>query len=127
MEERRENEVVSGETAASQGFTDDFVIGEGFAINENATPSLSAKSKKKKSSVWKTVKPIIWILSIIIIPIIIAGSALLVVFEYLGLGKSGNECVIEIAEGTPTIQIAQQLKDEGAIVSPVRCKWEPAK
>ncbi len=115
MEENRDN--INNETSP-QSFSDDFVIGEGFAIDETVPKESVQRSKtKKKGSTWKTIKPIIWILSIIIIPVIIAGTALLVVFEYLGLAKSGGECVLEIAQGTPTVQIAQQLKDEGAINS----------
>lgn len=97
-------------------FTDDFVIGEGFAID--ATPSeTKGSARKKKKSTWQTIKPVVWIVSIIAVSVFLAGGILLAGAEYLGLGKSGGDCIVEISQGTSTIEIAQKLKSEGAINS----------
>lgn len=97
-------------------FTDDFVIGEGFAID--ATPSeTKGSARKKKKSTWQTIKPVVWIVSIIAVSVFLAGGILLAGAEYLGLGKSGGDCIVEIPQGTSTIEIAQKLKNEGAINS----------
>ena len=115
MEENKDFENLS--ETSKQSFSDDFVIGEGFAIDETPQQVNTTKQKKKKGSAWKTAKPIIWVVSIIVVSVALAGTILLAGAEYLGLAKSGGECVLEIAQGTSTIEIAQKLKDEGAINS----------
>ena len=44
--------------------------------------------------------------------------------EPLNAGKIAELCGIDRKEVDKAMK---QLKDEGTIVSPVRCKWEPAK
>lgn len=44
--------------------------------------------------------------------------------EPMNAGKIAELCGLDRKEVDKAMK---QLKDEGAIVSPVRCKWEPAK
>ncbi len=102
----------------AKAFSDDFVIGEGFSISEvSYEPPVNVTQKRKKKTK-NTVKSVIWVVSIILISTILAGSLFLVGAEFLGLGIGrGQTCVIDVQPGASTSQIAQQLKDANAINS----------
>ncbi len=90
---------------------DDFIIGEGFEIYNGEPPK---KVKKEKVAL----KSILWILAIVVISVGLAFVTVIGVFDYLGIGPGrGNEIVLEIKQGSSTRQIAEQLKDTGAIKS----------
>ncbi len=77
-----------------------------------------SSSKKKKKRGAKGLKTTIWILVIFAISIILAFGILLVISEFLGIGfNKGNKCVVEIEKGMSTAEIAEELKEEGAISS----------
>lgn len=96
---------------------DDFVIGKGFEVDNTAIAQTEAR-RKKNSSV-NTVKNIIWVVSIFVVSIAAAFLLIYVGADYLGIGFGrGEECVIEIAPGSATVQIAEQLKESGAVKCP---------
>ena len=99
---------------------DDFVIGKGFSINEEAHEVKAPVKHKKKSKVPAGVKTVIWVFSIIIVSVGLAFGIIFVTADYLGIGFGrGKDCVIEIEKGTPTVKIAQKLKESGAVKIPV--------
>ncbi len=101
-----------------KAFSDDFVIGEGFSISEASYEPPKQDTKKRKKKAKNTVKSVIWVVSIILISTLLAGTVFLVGAEYLGLGVGrGQTCVIDIEPGASTTEIAQQLKDANAINS----------
>lgn len=79
------------------------------------------KDKKKKSKHQKNkrksiIKSIIWIVAIILISVLLAGTLIIGTGEYLGIGPGrGKEVVVEIEQGMSTRQIATRLKESGAI------------
>ncbi len=101
-----------------KAFSDDFVIGEGFSISEASYEPPKQDTKKRKKKAKNAVKSVIWVVSIILISTLLAGTVFLVGAEYLGLGVGrGQTCVIDIEPGASTTEIAQQLKDANAINS----------
>ena len=108
---------------------DDFVIGKGFVIDGEAdgkilpqkhTKAKKGKKKKKKSGMPVAVKAIIWILSILIVSGGLAYGIIFAAADYMGLGFArGAQCEIQIEKGASTAQIAEQLKDCGAIKMPL--------
>ena len=112
------NKPLENENEGQKAFNDDFVIGEGFSISEVSYEPPKQDSKKRKNKAKNTVKSIIWVVSIILISTLLAGSVFLVGAEYLGLGIGrGQSCVIDIKPGASTTEIAQQLKEANAINS----------
>lgn len=118
MSENNLNENTNAENQKS--FSDDFVIGEGFSISEVPdTPPVKATEKRKKKTK-NTIKSVIWVVSIVLVSVLLAGSVFLVGAEYLGLGIGrGKTCVIDVKPGASTAEIAQQLKDANAINSAI--------
>ncbi len=116
MSENNLNENKKEESQKS--FSDDFVIGEGFSISEVSYESPQKTAEKRKKKTKNTVKSVIWVVSIVLISVLLAGSVFLIGAEYLGLGIGrGKTCVIDVKPGAPTSEIAQQLKDANAINS----------
>ena len=112
------NKPLENENEGQKAFNDDFVIGEGFSISEVSYEPPKQDSKKRKKKAKNTVKSVIWVVSIILISTLLAGSVFLVGAEYLGLGIGrGQSCVIDIKPGASTTEIAQQLKEANAINS----------
>ena len=99
---------------------DDFIIENGFklAAEEEIYTKNKKKSKVKKGN--SIGKNIAWILSIIIVAvwlgmgIIYAGSD----FTGIGFGR-GDDTTMDIKMGTPAAEIAEQLKDSGAVKIPM--------
>lgn len=78
------------------------------------------KNKKKKPKVTGKIKTLVWVLVICVISVALAAFILLFSSEYLGIGiNRGKECVLEIEKGMSTRQIAAELKESGAISSPL--------
>ena len=114
------NKPLENENEGQKAFNDDFVIGEGFSISEVSYEPPKQDSKKRKKKAKNTVKSVIWVVSIILISTLLAGSVFLVGAEYLGLGIGrGQSCVIDIKPGASTTEIAQQLKEANAINSAI--------
>jgi len=112
------NKPIENESEVQKAFSDDFVIGEGFSISEVSYEPPKQDSKKRKKKAKNTAKSIIWVVSIILVSTLLAGSVFLIGAEYLGLGIGrGQSCVIDVKPGASTSQIAQQLKDANAINS----------
>lgn len=112
------NRPIENENESQKAFSDDFVIGEGFNISEVSYEPPQEATKKRKKKAKNTVKSVIWVVSIILISTLLAGSVFLVGAEYLGLGIGrGQTCVIDVKPGASTTEIAQQLKDANAINS----------
>ena len=94
---------------------DDFIIGKGFDIEE--TNPIKPKNRKKKNG---NLRSVIWIVSIIVVSIGLAIGIIYAGADFMGLGFGrGDDCVLEIAEGTPTVKIAEQLKECGAVKIPM--------
>lgn len=99
---------------------EDYVIGKGFEITEHEATVSSGKSKRDKHSKGSSpVKTIIWILSIIVVSIGLALGVIYAGADYMGIGFGrGKDCVIEIEQGMSTSQIAERLKEAGAVKLP---------
>ncbi len=96
---------------------DDFVIGKGFNVSEPETKAHKKKRAKKGSSI---IKNIIWILSIIVVSVALAGSVIMGLFDYVGLGFGRGEAVqVDIPYGSSTVAIAEKLEESGAVKMPI--------
>lgn len=96
---------------------DDFVIGKGFNVSEPETKAHKKKKAKKGSSI---IKNIIWILSIIVVSVALAGSVIMGLFDYVGLGFGRGEAVqVDIPYGSSTVAIAEKLEESGAVKMPI--------
>lgn len=102
---------------------DDYVIGKGFELQDISNNSANTKSKKKKKKKSGDIlKTIIWILSIIIVSLGLAFSIIYAGADYMGIGFGRNankKCEVNIAMGTPSSQIAEQLGEIGAVKLPI--------
>ena len=102
---------------------DDYVIGKGFELQDISSNSANTKSKKKKKKKSGGIlKTIIWILSIIIVSLGLAFSIIYAGADYMGIGFGRNankKCEVNIAMGTPSSQIAEQLGESGAVKLPI--------
>jgi len=97
---------------------DDFIIGKGFSLSEET--EMTETTKKKKKSKNSVVKNIIWILSIIIVSFGLAFGVIYAGADFMGIGFGrGEDVEMDINMGTPTSQIAEQLKDSGAVKIPM--------
>lgn len=96
---------------------DEFVIGEGFVVDETAyTPKEPKKPKKhKKKGVGDALLNIFGIISV---SVILAFVCVLFIFEYVGIGfNRGHSVSLEVPEGASTIWIANELKEKNCINS----------
>ena len=97
---------------------EDFKLDNGFVINEDEDQTKVKTKRKKKSK--NGLKTAIWIVSIIIVSVGIAVGAIYAGADYLGLGFGrGGNCTVEIEKGSPTITIADKLKESGAVKIPI--------
>ena len=99
--------------------TDDFVIGKGFEIGENAEEDKPQKKKSKHSGGHSLIKTLVWVLCIVIVSVGLAFGVIYAGADYMGLGFGrGENADIEIEMGTPAAEIAEQLKESGAVKIP---------
>ncbi len=116
-------------TEVKTGVYDDFnyLLGEnGFDILEEPEPvyrsdkpkkSRKNKTRKKMARGFKTA---IWIVSILIISVCLAGLLILTAVEILGIGPNkGDTVTIVVEKGMSTSDIANELKDQGVINSAI--------
>lgn len=97
---------------------DDFIIGQGFQLQEVDLPQKPQKSPKKKKGK-NTIKSIAWVVMIFVVAIALAFTIIYVGADYMGIGFGrGEEVTIEIPQGTPTAKIAEILEDSGAVKVP---------
>ena len=114
-------------SGAPDGF-DDFVIGKGFDLSghaeeeagqeEPASAPGGAKPKKKKKRRHRWVSVVIWVSVVLIISVGFAGGLILTMSDLLGLGKD-SICQVTITPGMSTEEIANELKEQGAIRYPL--------
>ena len=99
--------------------TDDFVIGKGFEIGENAEEDKPSKKRKKHSGGHSLIKTLVWVLCIVIVSVGLAFGVIYAGADYMGIGFGrGENADIEIEMGTPAAEIAEQLKESGAVKIP---------
>lgn len=97
---------------------DDFIIGQGFQLQEVDLPEKPQKSPKKKKGK-NTIKSIAWVVMIFVVAIALAFTIVYVGADYMGIGFGrGEEVTIEIPQGTPAAKIAEILEDSGAVKVP---------
>lgn len=95
---------------------DEFIIGKGFNIEENFSDTKPKHNKKKRH----TLKSAVWVLMIFAVAICLAFSVIYVGADYIGIGFGrGNDVTIEIPQGSSTAQIADILKESGAVKSTI--------
>lgn len=101
--------------------SDDFVIGKGFEIDGGENEDNKGKKKKGRHSAGKSIiKTIIWILCIIIVSVGLAFGVIYAGADYMGIGFGrGSDVTIEIEQGMSTEQIAEELKEAGAVKIPL--------
>lgn len=102
----------------------DFIIGEGFLVDENADTVIHTDPKKiarQKSKNGKAVlSALVRIFIIIGVSLLLAFTIILFTADYLGIGiDRGHDVVVEIPQGASTIKIAELLREENAISSPL--------
>ena len=101
-------------------FEDDFVIGKGFEISEEPIMPAPKKRGAKHSAGKNTLKNIIWILCIVVVSVGLAFGIIFAGADYMGIGFGrGNDCEVVIEQGMSTGQIAEQLKECGAVKIPM--------
>ncbi len=98
---------------------DDFIIGKGFHPEvEEEQPKKRKKRKKSKGNT--VVKTVTWILSIIIISVGLAFGIIYAGADFTGIGFGrGDDTVMDVKMGTPASEIADQLKESGAVKIPM--------
>ena len=101
--------------------SDDFVIGKGFEIDGGENEDNQVKKKKGRHSAGKNIiKTVIWILCIIIVSVGLAFGVIYAGADYMGIGFGrGSDVTIEIEQGMSTEQIAEELKEAGAVKIPL--------
>lgn len=101
--------------------SDDFVIGKGFEIDGGENGDNKGKKKKGRHSAGKNIiKTVIWILCIIIVSVGLAFGVIYAGADYMGIGFGrGSDVTIEIEQGMSTEQIAEELKEAGAVKIPL--------
>lgn len=101
--------------------SDDFVIGKGFEIDGGENEDNQGKKKKGRHSAGKNIiKTVIWILCIIIVSVGLAFGVIYAGADYMGIGFGrGSDVTIEIEQGMSTEQIAEELKEAGAVKIPL--------
>lgn len=98
---------------------DDFIIGKGFNFDGSSVESKRTNRKKKKTKS-AVIKSVVWIVSIILVSVILAGTAIMGIFDFVGLGFGRGETYqIEIEYGSSTAEIAEKLEESGAIKMPL--------
>ncbi len=113
--ENNKNDVFSGES-------DSFIIGEGFKLDDTEDILLQKKKKNRHSKGHgkAVLSAVARIFIIIGVSFLLASTVILFTADYLGIGiDRGREVVVEIPKGASTVQIAELLKDENAISSPI--------
>ena len=101
---------------------DDFIIENGFQL-ATEEEEVGKKRKKKKSNTKKGnsfAKNIAWILSIIIVAVGLGIGIIYAGADFTGIGFGrGADTTMDIKMGTPAAEIAEQLKDSGAVKIPM--------
>lgn len=99
---------------------DDFIIGKGFQLDDDSELDKRTRKKHSNRSGNSIAKSIVWILSIIVISVGLAFGIIYAGADFTGIGFGrGDDAVMEIEMGTPAAQIAEQLKDSGAVKIPL--------
>lgn len=116
-----ENSQPLEERQEADNSSDDFVIGKGFEIDGGENGDNKGKKKKGRHSAGKSIiKTIIWILCIIIVSVGLAFGVIYAGADYMGIGFGrGSDVTIEIEQGMSTEQIAEELKEAGAVKIPL--------
>ena len=116
-----ENSQPLEEKQEADNSSDDFVIGKGFEIDGGENEDNQGKKKKGRHSAGKSIiKTIIWILCIIIVSVGLAFGVIYAGADYMGIGFGrGSDVTIEIEQGMSTEQIAEELKEAGAVKIPL--------
>lgn len=100
---------------------DDFIIENGFKIateEEEIDKKKNKKSRTKKGNSFA--KNIAWILSIIIVAVGLGMGIIYAGADFTGIGFGrGDDTVMDVKMGTPAAEIAEQLKDSGAVKIPL--------
>lgn len=98
----------------------DYIIGQGFNINEDiAVPERPKRSKKHKKG-GSAIKSVIWIASIVIVSFGLAFGIIYAGADFMGIGFGrGDNTEMNIEKGTPAATVAEQLKEAGAVKIPV--------
>lgn len=98
---------------------DEFVIGKGFEVDQEVIKADKKKRSKSKKGMNPVLKSVIWILAIIIVSVGIAGSVIYAGADFMGIGFGrGENTEMNIEMGTPASEIAEQLKESGAVKIP---------
>lgn len=99
---------------------DAFIIGKGFSVDEEVVKADKKKRRRSAKGMNPVLKSIIWILSIIIVSVGLAGGVIYAGADFMGIGFGrGENCVVEVAPGTPASTIAEQLNECGAVKIPI--------
>ena len=84
-----------------------------FAPTKQSQKSIKPAPKKSKK------KGLVWFIAIVVTSVLIAGAALLMMIEIMGFKFSPNEVWVSIPQGSSTQQIAEILKQDNVIKSPL--------
>ncbi len=99
---------------------DDFIIGKGFNVDE---PTQNKKQKRGKRNAKKggsVLKNIIWVVCIIVVSVGLGVTAVVSLFDFVGMGFGRGEVVqMDIPMGSSTVAIAEKLEETGAVKMPL--------
>ncbi len=94
---------------------DDFVIGKGFKVKEDK--KIKKKKPKKQHS---AIRSVIWVISILVISVGLACGVIYAGADFTGIGFGrGEDATIEIEMGATSEDIAEELKESGAVKIPM--------
>ena len=96
---------------------DDYIIGQGFEVEEVEIEEKPKKKTKKEKTIAKAIVTLVLIFSV---SMGLGFGMIYSVADIMGIGFGrGNETVIEIEPGSSTPKIAQELKESGAVKIPL--------
>ncbi len=98
---------------------DDFIIGKGFNVDEPTPNKRQKRSKRNAKKGGSVLRNIIWIVCIIAVSVGLGVTAVVSLFDYVGMGFGRGEVVqMDIPMGSSTVAIAEKLEETGAVKMP---------
>ena len=99
---------------------DDFIIGKGFNVDEPTQNKKQKRGKRKAKKGGSVLKNIIWIICIIVVSVGLGVTAVIGLFDFVGMGFGRGEVVqMDIPMGSSTVAIAEKLEETGAVKMPL--------
>ena len=99
---------------------DAFIIGKGFNVDEPTQNKKQKRGKRKAKKGGSVLKNIIWIICIIVVSVGLGVTAVIGLFDFVGMGFGRGEVVqMDIPMGSSTVAIVEKLEETGAVKMPL--------